>query len=264
MFTDTCILKQSGGICNGWELKINLHVNNEVCHQPSYSAMLSIPLFQLCVLLFLGSFVGSDPGLRVGDTPSQLPYDGIDSLGKPAFPDLASTNELSAESPNSDSNQQSSGVPASTQSYQCPPDNKKIPSGKRRGRRQLPQFCPQPLVPIGEAHQQQRQNSNEDIKINRGASRGRQRKTPGPNILPDFITPPELEHKRPGDICPPIHPPINGVIPLTIPLCALDQYAKPDNHVGYAGMYALEYSNPCTLHSFSVKWQLSLVLSLGL
>lgn len=216
--------------------------------------MLSILPFQLFALLFLifGSFIGSDPGLRVGDSLSQLPYDGIDSLGKPALPDLASRNEVSAESPNSDSNQQSSSVPASPQNCQCPPDNNKISSGKRRGRRQLPQFCPQPLVPIGEAHQQQRQNNNGDLKINRGTFRGRNRKTPGPNIVPDFIIPEEREQKRPGDICPPIHPPINGVIPLTIPLCALDQYAKPDNHVGYAGMYALEYSNPCTLYSFYV------------
>lgn len=232
-----------------------------------YSAMLSIPPFQLCALLFLifGSPIGSDPGLRVGDTPSQLPYDGIDRLGNLASPDLASTNEFSAGSPNSDSHQQSSSVPAITQSYQCPPENNKIPSGKRRHRRQLLQFCPQPLAPIGEAHQQQRQNNNGDIKIHTGPFRGRNRKKPKPNILPDvLIISPEREQKWPGDICPPTHPPINGVIPLTIPLCALDQYAKPDNHVGYAGMYALEDYNPCTLYFIFVKWLLSLALSLAL
>lgn len=222
-----------------------------------FSAMLSIPPFQLCALLFLifGSLIGSDPGLRVGDTPSLPPYDGIDRLGNLASPDLASTNEVSAGSPNSDSNQQSSSVPAHPQSYQCPPENKNIPSGKRRRRRQLPRHCPQPLAPIGEAHQQQRQNNNGDIKIHTGPFRGRKRKKPDPNILPDvLILSPEREQKRPGDICPPTHPPINGVIPLTIPLCALDQYAKPDNHAGYAGMYALEDCNPCTLYSFSFKW----------
>lgn len=226
--------------------------------------MLSIPPFALLFLIF-GSLIGSDPGLRVGDTPSQFPYDGIDRLGNLASPGLASMNEVSAGSPNSDSNQQSSSVPANPQSYQCPPENNKIPSGKRRRRRQLPQFCPQPLAPIGEAHRQQRQNNNRVIKIHTGPFRGRNSKKPDPNILPDvLILPPEREHKRPGDICPPTHPPINGVIPLTIPLCALDQYAKPDNHVGFAGMYTLEDCNPCTLYSLSVKWPLSIALSLAL
>lgn len=222
--------------------------------------MLSIPPFQLCALfLICGSLIASDPGIRVGDTPSQAPYDGTDILGNPASPDLASTNEVSAGSPNSDSNQQSSSVPANPQSYQCPPENNKIPSGKRWRRRQLPQFCPQPLVPIGEAHQQQRQNNNGVLKIHTGPFRGRNSMKPDPNILPDvLIIPPECELKSPGDICPPTDPPINGVIPLTIPLCALDQYAKPDNHVEFAGMYALEDCNPCTLISFSVKWLLSL------
>lgn len=233
----------------------------------SYSAMLSIPPSQLCALLFLifGSFVGSDTGLSIGDTPTQLPYDGIDRLGNLASSDLASTNEVSAESPNSDSNQHSSSVPASPQSYRCPPESNKIPSDRRRRRRQLPQFCPQPLVPIGEAHQQQRHNNNGVIKIHTGPFRGRNRKQPGSNILPDvLIIPPEREQERPRDICPPTHPPINSVIPLTIPLCALDQYAKPDNRVGYAGMYALEECNPCTSYSHSVKWHLSLALFLVL
>lgn len=233
----------------------------------SYSAMLSIPPLQRCAVLFLifCSFIGSDPGLRIGDTPSQLPYDGIDRLGNLASPDLASTNEVSAESSNSDSNQHSSSVPASPQSYECPPENKKIPSGERRRRRQLPHFCPQPLAPIGEAQQQQRHNNNGVIKIHTGPFRGRNRKKPDPNILPDvFILSPEREQKRPEDICPPTYPPINGVIPLTIPLCALDQYAKPDNQVGYAGMYALEECNPCMLYSFPVKWLLSLELFLAL
>lgn len=217
----------------------------------SHSAMLSMLPCQLFALLYLmfGSLVGSSPGVRVGDTPSRLPYDGTDGLGNLASLDLASKSEVWAPSPNSDGNWQSLGVSATLQSDQCQLENNKTPSGKRRHRRQLPQSCPQPLAPIGEAHQQQRQNNNGDIRIHTGPFRGRNSKKPDPNLLPDvLIISPEREQTRPDDICPPTYPPINGVIPLTIPLCALDQDAKPDSHVVFAGMYALENCNFCTLY----------------
>ena len=223
------------------------HLNNKVCHQTlllSHPAMLSILPFQLFALLFLifGSISGSDPGLRVGDTPSQIPYDGIDGLGN-----LASLEQ----SPNSDSTQQNLGLPATLQTGQCQPGNNKTPSGKRRRRRQLPQYCPQPLVPAGENNHQQHQNNYQNLNINTGPSKSRKRKRPDPNLNPDvFIMSPESEEKWPEEICPPIHPPIDGVIPLTIPLCALDEHASPDTHMGFASMYALEYCNPCMLYSF--------------
>lgn len=219
----------------------------------SHPAMLSMLPFQLFALLFLifGSVAGSDPGFQVGDTPSQLLYDATDGLGNLASLDLASTSGDLAQSPNSDSNQQSLGIPATLQSDQCQVQNNKIPSGRRRRRRQLPQYCPQPLAPAGEGPQQQRQNSNGDLKIHSGPSRGRNRKKPDPNLIPDVLMiSPESEQKKPKDICPPTHPPIGGVIPLTIPLCALDEHARPDRHIGFAGMYALEYCDPCMLHLF--------------
>lgn len=253
----------SGGM--GENGKMHLHacfsLNDKVCHLPrfsSHSAMLSMLPFQSFALLFLifGSLTGSDHG--VGDTSSQLLYDGMDGLGNLELP---STNEASAASSNSGGKQQSLDVPATLQSDQCHLENNKIPSGKRRRRQQLPQFCPQPLAPTGEAHQQQRQDNNGDLKINTGSFRGRRSKKPDPNFLPDvLIISPEREQKRPEDICPPTHPPINGVIPLTIPLCALDQYARPDTHVGFAGMYALENCNPCTLYSFYAKGLLPLTI----
>lgn len=213
----------------------------------SHPAMLSMLHFQLFALHFLisGSISGSDPGLRAGDTPSQIPDDGKDGLG----------NLVSLEqSPNSDSNQQSLGLPATLQTGQCQPGKNKTPSGKRSRRRQLPQYCPQPLTPAGEGHNQQHQNNNEDLNTNTGPSRGRTSKRPDPNLNPDvFIMPPESEEKWPEEICPPIHPPIDGTIPLTIPLCALDEHARPDTHMGFAGMYALEYCNPCMLFLFSTK-----------
>lgn len=233
----------------------------------SCSAMRSMPPFKLCALLSLisGSLIGSHPDLRVGDTTPQLAYDGMDGLENLFYPDLASTNEVSAPSPNSDSNQQISSVPATPQTDQCSLENNKTPSGKRRRRRQLPQSCPQPLAPVGEAHQKQGRNNDADIRIQTGPFRGHNSKKPDPNFLPDvLILSPDREQKRPGDICPPTHPPINGVIPLTIPLCAVDQYARPDNHAGFAGMYALEYCSPCTLLSFSAKWPLSLASSIVL
>lgn len=220
-----------------------------LCH----SAMLR---FQLCALLVLmfGFLTGSDPGLRVGDTPSQSPYDGMNGLGSLVSPDLASTSGASAPSPNFDGNQESLTVPAALQSDHCQLENNKTPSGKRRHRRQLSQSCPQLQAPIGVAHQQQWQNNNGDVQIPAGSFRGRNSKKPDPNFLPDvLVVSPERAQKRPEDICPPTHSPINGVIPLTIPLCALDQYAKPDSHVGFAGMYALENCNPCTLYSFYAK-----------
>ncbi|MCJ1347080.1 hypothetical protein MMC31_005301 [Peltigera leucophlebia] len=204
-----------------------------------HPAMLSMLLFQLFALLFLTSFfaAGSDPDLRVGDTPFQLPYDGADGLGNLASPDQTLTNKVLAQSPNSDSNQQSLGLPATLQSAQCQLENINTPSGKGRRRRQLPQYCPQPLAPAGEEPQQQRQINNGDLKIHTGPFRGRNGKKPDPNIIPDvFIVSPESEQKRQNEICPPIHPPIHGVIPLTIPLCALDEHARPDRHIGFAGM----------------------------
>lgn len=226
------------------------HLNNKVFHQTpvlSHPAMLSMLHFQLFALHFLisGSISGSDPGLRAGDTPSQIPDDGKDGLG----------NLVSLEqSPNSDSNQQSLGLPATLQTGQCQPGKNKTPSGKRSRRRQLPQYCSQPLTPAGEGHNQQHQNNNQDLNINTGPSRGRKSKRPDPNLIPDvFIMPPESEEKWPEEICPPIHPPIDGVIPLTIPLCALDEHARPDTNMGFAGMYALEYCNLCMLSLFSTK-----------
>lgn len=221
-----------------------------------HPAMLSMLLFQLFALLFLTSFfaAGSDPDLPVGDTPFQLPYDGADGLGNLASPDQTSTNKVLAQSPNSDSNQQSLGLPATLQSAQCQLENINTPSGKGRRRRQLPQYCPQPLAPAGEEPQQQRQINNGDLELHTGPFRGRNGKKPDPNIIPDvFIVSPESEQKRQDEICPPIHPPIHGVIPLTIPLCALDEHARPDRHIGFAGMYALEHCNPCMLYLFSPK-----------
>lgn len=218
-----------------------------------YPAMLSMLPFQLFALLFLtfGSISGFDPGLRVGDTPSQIPYDGKDGPGN-----LASLEQ----SPNSDSNQYNLGLPATLQTGKCQPGNNETPSGKRRRRRQLPQSCPQPLVPAGEGNHQQNQNNNQDLNRNTGPSRGRKRKRPDPNINPDvFIMSPESEEKWPEWICPPIHSPIDGVIPLTIPLCALDEYASPDSHMGFAGMYALEHCSPCMLYLFSTQRLLRLL-----
>lgn len=226
------------------------HLNNKVCHQTlvlSHPAMISMLPFQLFALLFLifDSISGSDAGLRVGDTPSHIPYDGKDGLGNPASLE---------QSPNSDSNQQSLGLQATLQTGQCQPGNNKTPSGKRRRRRQLPQDCPQPPAPAGEDPQRQHRNNNGDIKIHTGPFRGRSSKKPDPNLSPDdFIMSPESEEMRPKEICPPIYPPIDGVIPLTIPLCALDEDARPDTHMGFAGMYALEYCNPCMLYLFSAK-----------
>lgn len=223
--------------------------------------MISMFPFQLLALLFLplSSVVGSDPGLRVSDTSFQLPYYSIDGLGSLASPDLSTTNRVLVQSPISDSNQQNLGLSATLQSAQCQFENLETPSGKRRRRRQLPQFCPQPLAPAREGPREQRQNNNGDLKIHTGPSRGRNGKKQDPNLVPDvFIVSPESEQKRPNEICPPIHPPINGIIPLTIALCALDEDARPDKHVGFAGMYVLEYCNPCMLSLFLPSDTLSL------